>query len=729
MRSNGGDEEHSNEAIFVCEKMEVLAAEKWQHDTAAKFSVWQQRWNTFEFEPAKNIKKRYSKASKKVANQVEKIEGLEIASETLRQTAQKIQDLCFDFAGQPMDSIADQKDNYQQQLDTLLESWAKHSKSVQPELTVDKQFALAKSAIVSALKFADTASSDNQLSIKKSENALKKIDWPKEYPELHIKSDASTALESAKEQRAEDKKSEQAKVKKLHSRINRLLSTTERGDLNIAKRELNAVTKAVSKYAGKDKASLQERLEKANAAVQKMADWKEFATAPKVQELCDAMQALSESKAHPDKLASDITKLQKNWKALGQSASADENWERFKAAADKAYAPCAVFFKERRKTRAENLKKREPNLDRMRELLEKTDWEAPPDYKEIEQELQNIANSWQKIKDVERGPGQKQWKRLSKIRSKIMDKLGSVYDANIEIKNRIIEQSKAMLEGELNEDSFVKLQLVQSRWKKVGVTRRKQDQIAWKKFKKTTDAIYEKIQAVRKNKRAEEDTQLKAYRDIIRDIQKLAKGANDLAEADKGFDRLQADYTALPELPKGLPENLLKRLQSDYHRALETYSKARERIKRAGQAKVLDLLADKALMCAKLEQLGSKGDSAKLSKLQESIAAIEVTENKLNKRFEKRLKAALETDRQTYSDQRRMLCIDLEILLGKDSPKEDTSLRMKVQLEKMQKQGIGHDQTNKTKAINEMKIDWLCLPGAEPKIQKELDQRFASLSK
>lgn len=717
------DEEHAIEALFVCKKMELLATEEWQHDSPAKFSVWQQRWDAFEFKPAASVKQRYATALKIVADQVEATAGLEDSSTKLQKTAQKLQTLCFDFAGQSLDSISDQIDGYQDKLKALQKKWVKHSKSVEPDLTADKQFSLAKNAIVSALEFATTLGASEQLTIKKLTATIKKIAWPKEYPDLQIRIDANAALESLKQQQAEDKKNALAKLKKLHSRINRLLGTTERGDLNIAKRELTAVTKVVTKYQGNDKASLQERLEKANAAVQKMADWKEFATAPKVLELCEAMQKLTESKAHPDKLASDIATLQNSWKALGQSASGDENWQRFKQAADKAYEPCAVFFKQRRKIRAENLKQREPNVQQMRDLLENTDWDAP-DFKDIEKQLQNIANSWQKIKDVERGPGQKQWKRLSKIRSKIMDKLGVTYDANIEIKNRIVEQGNAMLESDLNEESFAKLQLIQSRWKKVGVTRRKQDQIAWKKFKKTTDAIYEKIQEVRKGKRAEEDSQLKAYRDIIREIQQLSKSANNLADADKSFDGLQNDYAALPELPKGLPENLLKRLQSDYHRAGDAYGQARDRIKRAGQAKVLDLLAEKATICAKLEQAG---DSPKSSKLREAIDAIELTDNKLNKRFDKRLKAALNADRQQFTEQRRMLCIDLEILLGKDSPKEDASLRMKVQLERMQKQGIGHDQTNKTNAIDEMKIDWLCLPGAESEEQKLLDKRFAKL--
>ena len=91
--------------------------------------------------------------------------------------------------------------------------------------------------------------------------------------------------------------------------------------------------------------------------------------------------------------------------------------------------------------------------------------------------------------------------------------------------------------------------------------------------------------------------------------------------------------------------------------------------------------------------------------------------------------AALDDDRKKASQARQLLCINLEILLGVDSPAEDATLRMKVQLERMQKEGIGHAQAARNDALSELKLDWMCLPGAEPELQKQLDQRFVKLIK
>jgi len=54
---------------------------------------------------------------------------------------------------------------------------------------------------------------------------------------------------------------------------------------------------------------------------------------------------------------------------------------------------------------------------------------------------------------------------------------------------------------------------------------------------------------------------------------------------------------------------------------------------------------------------------------------------------------------------------------------------MQMQLERMQSGGFGQASEDKQTKINEYKLDWYCLPGAEAKIQKELNQRFKRLIK
>jgi len=493
--------------------------------------------------------------------------------------------------------------------------------------------------------------------------------------------------------------------------------------------------KLTETYTGRDKTALDERLEKATEAVDKMADWKDYATAPKFIELCEAMEKLSpdalnkanKANMHADKLATKISDLQKSWKALGHSESAELHWERFNKAGDIAYAPCALFFKERHDVRTKNLEKREPLVQQMQELVSETNWADNTECKNAESSIRKIDTAWKKIKDVEPGPGTKQWKRLRKARTNVYAKLDVVYASNLELKEELIDKAKKILVAEADDNSFKKLQSIQSEWKKIGITKRKDDQKAWNEFKQTTDSIYEQIQNARKAKRAEENLELKPYRDIIKAIQLLNKNTRDLADADSKFNVLQSEHDALPPMPRSVPEKIVAAVKKDYYRACQEFNRTRERIIKKNKYKALDNLATKARLCSDYEALAIDASQVELDDIKSQIDALEISDNSLRKRFAKRLEKARDTDRASFTQARKLLCIDLEILLDKNSPSEDKSLRMQIQLERMQNGGFGQNKLEKSAQIKKLKLDWYCLPGAEPSSQKKLDERFKSL--
>jgi exonuclease SbcC len=730
------DQDNRVAAQEICEKVEHLAEHQWQTDDKTKYAVWCQRWKALEAPADEDLNRRFKTASAVIDEKIRQQSVVLESFEGEAQLAQNLYNVCLQTAPLSLQELANEKLSIITKLNHALKEWARLTQISTPTAEVSEQFLAAERALLSAIEFLNSeqfnvliedASQASPASLKLMAKVVDATSWPILYGELAALVEADARLTELAEQQATSKQQNTDKLDKLHKRIHRLLGTNKRGDLEVAKRELTAAQKAALKFSGKDKTALDERLEQASEAVQKMSDWKDFVTAPKYLELCEAMEALVDRKAHADKLSADIAELQKAWKALGHAECADQYWERFKTAGDKAYEPCAVFFKQRRELRSKNLQAREPIVQNMRELFETTDWDGSPDYKAVEAQLQSIHSAWQKIKDVERGPGQKQWKRLSKLKAKVYEKLDEVYDANIELKNQIILQTLGMLETDVKEESLGKLQLFQSRWKQVGVTRRKQDQAAWKNFKKASDQVYEKIQGVRNVKRAVEDDKINAYRNISRAIQQLAKTANNLAEADSTFDQLLTDYQAMPPLPVNLPEKLIKGVESDFRRSSDAFNKARDRIKKSGRAKIFDALANKATLCGQLEAAAVKGDAIAIEELQGAIGDIVITNKELHTRFEQRLAVALEKDRVQADQDRRLLCVDLEILLGANTPAEDAGLRMKIQLERMKKKGFGHGQAQTADVLKQLKIDWHCLPGAEPKLQDKLNQRFNKL--
>jgi len=720
-------QENQAAAESLCAEMEFIANHpEWRSEFKERFLRYQTNWQRLNFTPSDTVHQRYTAAQLNAKAKVEQQTLTESAQAAQEQLSKTLQADCAELANYSLAQIADKKYSLDEKLNASLNEWLQQTEEETPSIGIADSFLDAQKALKSVLELCGAAATPENTQV--FEKSIAQLHWPKHYPTLLALGEAKILLNDYKTQYKQAQQSETEKLDSLHKRINRLLGSTKRGDIKQAQRELNATTKMASQFYGKNKVALDERLAQATEAVNKMADWQAFATEPKLTELCEEMEQLSGSTEHPDKLVKKINRLQQRWKALGHSEVTDQYWERFKAAADLAYQPCSLHFKKRRDIQRTNLAKREPLIDRTRALLENTAWADEPDYKHVEVELRNINNEWQKIKDVERGPGQKQWKKLSVIKAEIYQHLDIVYDANLELKQQIIAQVEALSNTEVKEETINKLQLFQNRWKQVGITRRKQDQAAWKKFKHASDQVYAKIQDLRREKRAEEDAQLKGYRDIIREVQSVAKSVVDIAQGDATIAALQADYQALPPLPKTMSEKLAKGLDSDYQRAIGAYENTKERLNVAAKSKILDKLSDKATLCAELEQLGASASPDKVEAIRNKIDAIELSDKTLNQQFEIRLAAALDTNREQASEARRRLCIDLEILLGEESPAEDKNLRMTMQLEQMKEQGIGHNQERAQKTIlNDLKREWLCLPGAEPKIQASLNQRFQRL--
>ncbi|MDG2087577.1 MAG: DUF349 domain-containing protein [Arenicellaceae bacterium] len=740
-------QQNAEEAQRISESMEYLLAhiQDWQPDFEGRYQAAVQQWESLKFAPAGNALEKFSQARSKFQTELTRQQDLASANQTQRALVKELEAECNGLAQLSLDEMLSRKPAPDELLGRVAAKWAEASELGFPDAMLIRQCVCAQDALECVLtlceslninrkaaeKVVDTDAAELIQGLEISIGVVNK--WPRHYPPLTVKKEFENELTELKLQLEESVSKSRDKLDKLHKRINRLLGSTNRGDLNKAKRELVAITKAISKYTGKEKAALEERVKKASDAVSKMRDWKDFATEPKYIEFCELMEALTESKAHADKLSVEINTLQKRWKALGHSDSADKHWERFKLAADKAYEPCAVFFAKRHETRQQNLEKREPYLQQMRDLLENTLWDEQPDYRAVESTLRKIISDWQKVKDVEQRAGQKQWKKLTKFRTAIHEKLDVVYDGNIEEKNQLIEQSQKLLDMDVTEDSLNKLKQLQTRWKQVGVTRRKEDQAAWKSFKTATDEVYEKIQGVRKAKRADEDAKLHVYRQVTRQIHDLAKTATVLADADSTFDRLQAEYKELTPLPRGLPEKLVDGLESDFRRASTAYSNARDRVKAAGKTAAFEALVKKTSLCSELEGLGENASTEDIQKIQTALDLIEISDNGLRKRFEKRLSAALnnksDVDRSKAEEVRRIMCIDLEILLDADTPNEDSELRMITQLERMKKGGLGQAMPKKEDALSKMKLDWLCLPGAKPEVQEKLNKRFFNLIK
>jgi hypothetical protein len=275
------------------------------------------------------------------------------------------------------------------------------------------------------------------------------------------------------------------------------------------------------------------------------------------------------------------------------------------------------------------------------------------------------------------------------------------------------------------EGNLIKLKSLQEQWKRIGSAKRNQEQKAWLKFKEQTDLVYNKLQGSRREQRDITDRQLGAYGKIVKDIQQLAATAQDLVEADRQFAALEAQYNALPELPGQLPEKMREGMQRDYRNACRQFSESRSRIINNKHGQKMNALRQKAELCARLESMGKSPSEDELREIAQQWDSIVLSDAALARRIEARRNSAqADMDRIAVGEERRMLCIKLEIALDVESPGEDKALRMQYQIEQMNKSGLGVRTRYDGEQLENVEVDWLCMAGAEPERQKELDMRF-----
>lgn len=732
----------------LIEEAEYLAVHDWQPGFKYQILVNQRQWDNLDFEINPDSIRRYQAARKIIDSRLEEQNKIEQTQKSQEQLLIKIETYLRTMSGKNLNSSIDTLSDTQAKYEQFSEEWRQLFAENRPHLVIHDRYEKLINAIQSAIQLVRQASELLQSNIsteldeadvsrrievtreladnsKKLKATLKKLKWPSSYGNLKVVAELEARLKDWNRIQKKYAVERKEHLDLLHKKISSIFRLSRSGNLTRAKQLCERVEKKLGQYEGKDRLILEERFEEARKTLDNMGDWNNFATEPKYIELCEAMEHFATSNLHPEKLSSEVKHLQQRWKSLGRSDISDQYWPRFKQASDIAYKPCAEFFEERQKTRKTHLEQREQYVEAMQKLFDETDWDNDPDYKAVQASVRSISDKFSNIKDVERNAGQKQWKKFSKIRDKINAKLDAVYAENIALKRELIEQAEALADATPAEDNLDKLKTLQTQWKQIGITKRNEGQKAWTKFKKQTDMVYNKVQVLRQKQKEDIDQELSAYRDVIKDIQKLAATAKDLAQADHQFTALQAKYTDLPELPRQLPEKLKEGIQRDYRNACKKFSESRSRIINNAHKHKINTLRQKADLCAQLEALGKSPPTEKLQEITQRWNAIDLNDAALSQRIEARRDAAqADIDRIAIGAERRMICIQLEIAMGVESPEDDKALRMQYQLEQMNKSGLGSQTVISAEQLEKMEVDWLCMAGAERNLQKELDKRF-----
>ncbi|MEX0965475.1 MAG: DUF349 domain-containing protein [Pseudohongiellaceae bacterium] len=477
-----------------------------------------------------------------------------------------------------------------------------------------------------------------------------------------------------------------------------LATALEEGKSEAATQCWDKIQGNISNTANQIRAQLQNKANTHKEKITELRDWKIFAATEKKKELIVQMQHLLESKMHAADRSKSISKMHKEWKALGRSNQNEQLWNEFKTLSDQAYEPCKEYFKQRKQLMTDNLLKRRElceSLETELKLLQDSDDDV--DVSMLNKLLNKADKDWKLHAPIE----QSKIKSLQKRFYETINQLRKMRKSNLnnyaKQKQTLVEKAQALTKLEDHKQAMSEAKRLQQEWKKVGPTTYREDNKFWQDFRAACDAIFAK----RNQAEGEQRADLNKVESRLNQILTLLQGISQKNDAD--FRESRSEYQ---DLAQEFSNSLDPRIKSQRKRLLDQFNSVKRQIdsrfrtlpdKR--QLLAQQRILERTTMLQNLElSLMAESDSEKFSSQQQTFDlkcwdGIEKSGNSdIDELLQTRLQSAISVKSSSElaklckqcEQQYRELCIHAEIRANTDSPVEDKPLRMKLQLEQLQ---------------------------------------------
>ncbi len=547
-----------------------------------------------------------------------------------------------------------------------------------------------------------------------------------------------TGLEASLEEKLEQNRQHQAALKESTETLLETLNLAlEEGRSDDALPAWDKIQGNISNTSGKLRNALQSKANAFKAKITELRDWKVFAATERKKGIIQQMQHLIDSKMHAADRSRHISTMHSEWKALGRSNQNETLWKEFKALSDKAYEPCKAYFKQRKHLMASNLQKR-------REICAALEAELA----QLDQENINIAALNQAIGDAEKAWKQHAPVEQSKIKALQKRFYGTVNQLrqlrkqalknNGRLKQDLIDQANALTQLDDKRQAMTEAKRLQQEWKKVGPTSFREDKKYWETFRLACDKLFaERNQAAAEQRASQQEAEGK-LKSILKSMEALERlGDEELRSARSDYKDLMQSFSA--SLNPALRRSA-KRLVDQFNgikRKLDTRFKSLPDRKQLALRQAVD---EKTSLLEHAEEslFTATGESLEAIK-QELLAAgwkelpatgHEACDEALNWRYQElsQLGTVEQFQRLTAAAEEKMraFCIGLEIRAAIESPSEDQSRRMALQLHQL-KQGFGQAKSSKSedsRVARDAAVHARCFGPLEANVKQSLMQRI-----
>lgn len=221
------------------------------------------------------------------------------------------------------------------------------------------------------------------------------------------------------------------------------------------------------------------------------------------------MEALSASDSIKE-LETKVKEYQEQWKEIGPVMK--EQWEeigdRFWGATRAVYEKVHEHYKAKRAKQEENLLAKTALIEKVKEVIGRTDEADNKDWKKLTDEVLAIQAEWKTIGFANKKDNERIWKEFRETCNSFFDKkqqfygeLKEVFSAAKAKKEELIAKAEALRSSTDWKQTAEELKALQSQWKKVGSAGHRHEHKLWTQFRGACDHFF----TARKNHFEEEE--------------------------------------------------------------------------------------------------------------------------------------------------------------------------------------------------------------------------------
>ena len=268
----------------------------------------------------------------------------------------------------------------------------------------------------------------------------------------------------------------------------------------------------------------------------------------------------------------ELRELHEEFRHIGPVPREEQEplWNRFKHISDKIYDKRRDHLKVLNEELEANLMKKRELGDKVQEFLE-FDSDRITEWNEKTKQLLAQQKEWEQIGGLPRQVAKEvnkyfwsAFKGFFNNKNRFFKELERKREENLQQKEALVTEAESLKDNENWGETAERFKELQRRWKEIGPVPEKQRDEVYKRFKAAADAFFERKRSQGRSANAEQEENLKAKMDIIKQIEQMA--ASETQDIEK-FLTLEEEYESIGFVPR----NAINKVRESYSSATEKF--------------------------------------------------------------------------------------------------------------------------------------------------------------